>query len=54
MKSGDYKLWLMVLLAFALMITAWTILFVVADKVKPEPVELEPSGSITLSNPEWV
>jgi hypothetical protein len=54
MKSGDYKLWLMVILAFALMITAWTILFLVADKVKQEPVELVPAGAIILSIPEWV
>lgn len=54
MKSGDYKLWLMVLLAFVLMIIAWTILFLVADKVKPEAVELQPSGVLTLPIPEWV
>ncbi len=37
---GVYVL-ILVLLGFALMITAWTVFFHVADRFGPEPVELE-------------
>lgn len=32
---------ILVVLGFALMITAWTVFFHVADRFGPEPVELE-------------
>jgi hypothetical protein len=42
-KSGARTLWLWVVLAFAVLITAWTILIVIAVRNQPEIVEIEPS-----------
>lgn len=36
-------LWLFVILAFLLLITAWTTLIVVAVKKGPEPIPVEPA-----------
>jgi len=40
-KNGDYKMWLMVIAIFALLITAWTSLIIVANKNAPEKVEIQ-------------
>jgi hypothetical protein len=35
--------WLLVILAFVLLISAWVTLFIIADKNLPEPVEIQSS-----------
>lgn len=46
-RTGEYKMWLMVIAGFLLLITAWAVMFSVARRFSPETVEPEiaPRGS---------
>jgi hypothetical protein len=40
-KSGARALWIGVVLAFAILITAWTVLIVIATRNQPEVIEIQ-------------